>query len=142
MIERAQNSEAVQDAVCMGIDRIREDFFSVVSRQSKMAKEAITYIENNFRKKISERNIIRHLRVSKTWFYKAFRETTRTTFWEYVQRRRLRECINLLKTTDKSLQNVSVESGFTSTRSMHNAFKRYLGKSLSEIKDFEVNLPF
>ncbi len=141
-IERSQDGQAVQDAVCMGMDKIREDFFAVGSRQSKMAKEAISFIENNFQKKLTERDIINHLRVSKTWFYKAFRDVTRTTFWEYLQRRRLRECISLLKSTDKSLQTISVESGFTSTRSMHNAFKKYLGKSISEIKDFEVNIPF
>jgi len=138
LIDRSRDLEELKEAVLLGVEGMQEDFFYFGTRRSKVMKEALSYIENHFRDRISEKDMLQHLNVSRTWLYQAFRKETRLTFWEYVQRRRLRESILLLKTSGKPLNSVAVASGFSSTRSMHNAFKKYLGKPLSEIKELQL----
>ena len=88
---------------------------------------AEAFIENSFRNEITERDLLKHLRVSKSWFAKAFKEKMGLTFREYLCTRRVNEACLLLRTTEYPLPAVARKSGLGTERTLRRAFKRVLG---------------
>lgn len=78
-----------------------------------------------------------HLSVAQT--NRKIKEKTGLTTEQYILKYRLEKALDLLRSTDKSIREIAFAVGFREAAHFSNAFKRYFGKSPSQIR--RDNLP-
>lgn len=72
--------------------------------------------------------------VSEANFIRSFKATFGETPHRYLQRRRIERAMYLLRTTDRSVTQVCIESGFSSLGSFSRTFRDIVGVSPSEFR--------
>ena len=97
-------------------------------------KSALSYIRYNFKEKITLNETARFLHVSPNHFCKYFHKKVGVPFQEYLLTLRLKYACNLLQTSDKSITEICLESGFSSPAYFSRAFKKHFGKTPSAFK--------
>lgn len=81
-------------------------------RQSDRMKEILSYIHEHFNQKIVAIDIANHLNISRSECFRCFKHFMNKTLVEYVNEYRLRRSTILLRETEKSIIDISVECGF------------------------------
>ena len=72
--------------------------------------------------------------VSESNFIRSFKATFGETPHRYLQRRRIERAMYLLRTTDRNVTQVCMESGFSSLGSFSRTFSEIVGESPSEFR--------
>ncbi|MBR2500468.1 MAG: helix-turn-helix transcriptional regulator [Clostridia bacterium] len=79
-----------------------------------VVKTAIEYLENNF-DNTTEEDVAKYCNVSYNYFSYVFKKTMGKTFSEYITYLKLREAEKLLLSTDKSITEIALCSGFSTS---------------------------
>lgn len=107
-------------------------FFKYASLSDAVAK-AISYIKNNYNKKIYIKDVADHTCLSKYHFEHIFKKETGLTFINYLNFYRVSQAKkHLMK---NSILNVCYDTGFNSVSNFYKIFKRYTGTSPKGYKD-------
>lgn len=85
---------------------------------------ALDYIRSNYTSDISLSSIATLLHMSPTTFSKRFSQSMKITFSEYVMQKRIHHAIHLLEKTNKTVLDISLESGFNNMANFYKAFKK------------------
>lgn len=94
----------------------------------------LSYIQKNFRNRITLQEVAAHCHFSPTYLSKCFHESVGITFIEYVQKQRLEFAAKLLVNTNVSITEICYESGFASLSTFTNSFKKMYALSPSEYR--------
>lgn len=94
----------------------------------------INFVENNFKKNISLRDISALLGYEYHYTSSLFRKLFNMSFNEFVNLYRLEAAIGLLENDFERLVDIAYESGFQSVRNFNNCFKKNFGISPTEYK--------
>jgi len=95
------------------------------------------YAEN-----ITAKSTAEHLKISTRQLSRIMLSNFGCSFKELLTHARMSQAIILLKTTDKTISQISTEVGYNSTKLFYSAFKKYYGCLPSEIKaDASKSLP-
>ncbi|HEY5583067.1 MAG TPA: AraC family transcriptional regulator [Ruminiclostridium sp.] len=86
-------------------------------------EEAITYIQNNFKNKISIERLSLDVNLSTFYFSRIFKRETGYSPYEYIIMTRLNEAKKLLKETILSIKEIGFSSGFNSESNFVSCFK-------------------
>jgi AraC-like DNA-binding protein/quercetin dioxygenase-like cupin family protein len=86
--------------------------------------KSIEYVQQNLSSKIEEKEIVKALGYNQAYFCKMFKEIMGQTFVEYILYLRISEAEKSLITTEKSITQVSLESGFNSLSYFNRVFKK------------------
>jgi len=62
-------------------------------------------------------------------FQSQFKKLTGQTFNHYLQNVRIQKCCQLLRTTDKSVQQTANEVGYSDMKFFHSLFRKITGNS-------------
>lgn len=100
--------------------------------QTLQLAAAIEYVERHFREKISSTEVAALCQLTPFQFSRAFRETYRLTFQEYLLRYRVREACRLLKNPEAEISEVGYLAGFNDPSYFSKIFRRYMSCSPSE----------
>lgn len=73
--------------------------------------------------------------LSRAHFIRSFRATFGETPHRYLQRRRLERAMAMLRESDRSVTEISLEVGFASLGTFSRTFREVLGASPSEYRD-------
>lgn len=92
------------------------------------------YIEKNFQRKLLLQEIAEKEGLSLHYLSHFFREHTGMSFREYLNRKRLDYACGLLRSTNKGLLTVSIESGFSDVRYLNALCQRYYHCSAPELR--------
>lgn len=92
--------------------------------ENKIILEAVKFIENNFKNKITLQDISDKFFISKNYLCKLFKIQTGFTFCQYLNITRLKESKKLIK-KGFDLEHISYECGFSSHAHFSNNFKKY-----------------
>jgi AraC family transcriptional regulator len=87
------------------------------------------YIEANFAKNLSLRELGKISNLSSTHLIAMFKQMTGQTPFSYLISRRVREAIHLLRTTDMPISQVALQVGFSDQQQMSHVFRRKLGRT-------------
>lgn len=91
--------------------------------------KVLDYVQKHFTKKISLNFLSKEFGISKTWLIKCFSDATQMTVIEYKLSLQLNKAKNLLVSTNKSIEQISKECGFSSANYFGMIFKKHVGVS-------------
>lgn len=94
-----------------------------------LSAKIVLYIQKNFKNNISLKQMANEIGYSYNYLSSYFKAQFGCGYAEYVNKFRLEEAVRMLKRTDKSITQISFESGFTSIRNFNDVFKKEFGIS-------------
>lgn len=97
--------------------------------QSIRMQPAITYIAEHYKENIKIGDVSDILGVSETHFRRMFEDSFSMSPKDYINLIRIQKACELMKTTDLSMEEVSLEVGFISPSTYTRNFKKYLNIS-------------
>lgn len=92
--------------------------------QDRYLTEVLTYIESNYSGQITLGELSKIALLSPNHLCKVFKESTGTTISEYIQRLRLEKVCELLRTTERTLSDISAEVGYRDESFLRRLFKK------------------
>ena len=92
------------------------------------------YIDENLDTKLTLSALAERCFYNPSYFSRVFKDKFGVSLMEYIATRRVEHAIDLLASTDFTLEKVAEESGFSGTAGLYHAFSRYLGTTPSEYR--------
>lgn len=92
-------------------------------RYSGPIKEAMDYIEANFRAELTLKEVAKHVHLNPSYLSTLFKEEIQLSFSEYVTRMRLQQAKNLLLTTNLTITDIAEQVGYHTTKYFIKVFK-------------------
>jgi AraC-like DNA-binding protein len=102
---------------------INDSAHKSLSKQTMM-KEAVNYIRENYRYTVRMEEMASHLKISSSYLSKLFRECLNTSVLQYITQFRLEKSCNLLETTNWTIHQIALESGFNDEKLFRTYFRR------------------
>ena len=93
--------------------------------------DLIDYLDSNLYKKISIDELSKYFNYNKDYLMRLFKRELGLTIIEYLNRKRIYQCLLSMKDNNKSITYLSIEYGFYSLEYFSEIFKKYLGVSPS-----------
>lgn len=120
------------DSLCHMLQEIVETYsecmFPNISSQNKESiKKAITYISEHFNTPLTLEEVAEHVHLHPAYFSTLFKNTTGTSFKNYLNRIRIEESKLLLSNTDYSIIDIAIAVGFEDQSYFSKVFKKYTG---------------
>lgn len=97
-----------------------------VSNNQSFIKNVITYIQNNYSRNITIDDIANNSNMSKGHFERSFKKHFKMTPFEYLIHYRITKSLELLSTTNKTISEISLDSGFNSFSYYSKCFKQIM----------------
>ncbi|MBB6636067.1 AraC family transcriptional regulator [Cohnella thailandensis] len=91
--------------------------------------EALRYIELHYGDRVTLKDVADQVYMSAGHFQNQFKRLTGQTFNQYLQNVRIQKCCQLLRTTDKTVQQTANEVGYSDMKFFHSLFRRITGSS-------------
>ena len=95
-------------------------------------EKATAFIDANIEKNLSINQICKSINISKSVLYKTFHDYFGCTVSDYIKQKRIEKSTKLLKKTDLSIEEISIQVGFSSASYFSIIFKKQ--KGISPIK--------
>jgi len=92
-------------------------------------REILNYIEQNFRSNISVEDIATFLNLDRSHVNKIFKSNMGTSLRGFLVKYRINKACDLMRTTHKSIGEISLMVGYTNTFNFSRAFKTVMGMS-------------
>lgn len=112
-------------------DRYNQSPFSIFQGQKdhsdEPVKQAQTYIENNFRQKITVDQLAEMVSVGKRSLERRFKKATANTLYEYAQRVKIEAAKKHLEMSSKKITDIMYEVGYSDTKTFRTSFKMVTG---------------
>lgn len=120
------------DSLCYklqeAIDAFTDCMFEhVPGKNSEVIKKAIKYISKNFADPITLDDVSNLVHLNPAYFSTIFKQSTGSSFKEYLNMVRVEESKRLLSNTDYSLIDIAIATGFENQSYFSKVFKKYTG---------------
>lgn len=99
------------------------------NKPRRMIEPALSYISENYTQEIRVSQLAASCAMSESYFRKVFLAIMDMPPLEYLNRYRINRSINLLRTTDATVLQIAIQTGFPSIATYNRNFRRYVGKS-------------
>lgn len=104
---------------------------------SSIIHEMITFIEINYRQKLSLKDLAQEVGVSDYHLNRTFKERVGLTPRQYVEKVRIEEAKKLLLTTNATNTDIGYQVGYESLSSFYRAFHKQAGCSPKEYRQYD-----
>lgn len=94
---------------------------------NRNAEKAVRFIHENLEQELTVESISRGIGLSKSTLYKQFHECFQCTVSEYINARRVDRSVELLISTDLSVEEIAQKVGFSSASYYSRTFKKQIG---------------
>lgn len=110
------------------IDVFTECMFNYLpSKSNEITKKAIRYISKNFSRPLTLEEVAGHVHLNPSYFSTLFKQSTGSSFKEYLNMIRIEESKRLLSNTDYSIIDIALATGFEDQSYFSKVFKKYTG---------------
>ena len=128
----SQSNIRTLDELCYRLQETVETFTECVfnyipSKNNDIIKKAIQYISQNFASSITLKDVADHVHLNPAYFSTIFKQSTGSSFKEYLNMVRIEESKRLLTNTNYSVIDISVATGFEDQSYFSKVFKKYTG---------------
>ncbi len=100
--------------------------------QVSMAAHLIDHMENHLSEPISMDALATHARTSRARLFANFKRETGMSPNDWLQRRRIKAATELLRTTNRKLEDIAIACGFSSAPYFCHVFRKYTGTAPGE----------
>lgn len=104
----------------------------------KYVYNSLTFIHDNFNKDIMVKNAADHVGISSDYLTRHFKMILGVTPIEYLKTYRVAKASEFLKTTDKSVSEISRETGFSDISHFSRQFKQVTGLTPSQFRKEKI----
>lgn len=122
----------IMDALVQGSSRRREIQGGKLSKF--YAREAVAFIEQNYAQPITVEDIAARCNLERSYFGKIFKDTMGESPQNFLIRYRMSQAAQLLVTTNLSVGDISVRTGYPNQLHFSRAFKKTYGVSPREYR--------
>lgn len=110
------------------IDVFTDCMFNYIpSKGNEITKKAIRYISKNFVQNLTLDQVADHVHLNPAYFSTLFKQSTGSSFKEYLNMVRIEESKRLLANTDYSIIDIALATGFEDQSYFSKVFKKYTG---------------
>ncbi|MBD2860746.1 helix-turn-helix domain-containing protein [Paenibacillus oceani] len=95
---------------------------------------ALHYVHVHYADKLTLESVAAHFHISAPYISRLFRENTGQSFLEYVHQLRINSAAMMLINTDKSVTDITFDTGFESIRTFSRVFREIIGQSPREYR--------
>ncbi|MFI3212777.1 MAG: AraC family transcriptional regulator [Eubacteriales bacterium] len=106
-----------------------EKFTNISKREYRIMAQASEYINENMNRFITVGEVAKNLHISEPYLYKIFANIIHISPNAYMKLLRAKKAKLLIETTDKSLNDIAEELGFSTYYYFSNFFKKVYGQS-------------
>jgi DNA-binding response OmpR family regulator len=99
------------------------------STAQRFVRRALAFMQAHFAEPISREDIARHIAISGNYLTDCFRQVLGITPMTYLTRYRIQRAQQLLDTTDLTITDIALETGFSEISHFTRTFKREVGLS-------------
>lgn len=129
---KALQTTSSLDNLCFRLQETVETFTDSVfnyipNKNSDLIKKAIQYIAKNFASPISLDDVAKHVHLNPAYFSTVFKQSTGSSFKEYLNMVRIEESKRLLSNTNYSVIDIAIATGFEDQSYFSKVFKKYTG---------------
>jgi len=103
-------------------------------RNMERLKEAITYIESNYRERLTVGATARVAGMSPYYFCRMFKHAVGRTFTEFIHLYRIGQAETLIRTTGLPISLIAERTGFGTVQYLDELFKRYKGCTPTQLR--------
>ena len=107
---------------------------SVYNGNSKIVSNAIKYVNSNYSKRISLKDIEDNMHVNSSYFSSLFKNEMGITFISYINQVKIDYACNLLKDSTLSIIDIALEIGFDDQSYFTKVFKKQCGMTPKEYR--------
>ena len=107
---------------------------SSLKQKNLRVERIISYIDANFETQIRLQDLAEQENLSPTHFSHLFTSLFGVTFQNYVNIKRMEQCIRLMPNKEKTLLEISYESGFSDPKYMNRMFLKHYGVTPKEYR--------
>lgn len=93
----------------------------------KITDKILKYIEENYNKKISLKQLSKECFYNPSYFSKLFKECFGKTLSEYIIGKRMDKAMQLFQTTEDSIEQISYNTGYNDKKQFYKHFKAHTG---------------
>lgn len=105
-----------------------------LKQKNLRVERIISYIDANFETQIRLQDLAEQENLSPTHFSHLFTSLFGVTFQKYVNIKRMEQCIRLMPNKEKTLLEISYESGFSDPKYMNRMFIKHFGYTPKEYR--------
>ncbi|MDQ0874627.1 YesN/AraC family two-component response regulator [Paenibacillus sp. V4I3] len=96
-------------------------------RQLHYSEKIMNWLEGHYSEEISLDKLAEHMHISKYYVSRIFKQETGSTLMEYILARRIKQACLLLNTSNKGIEQISIEVGMNNFPYFCQAFKKLVG---------------
>lgn len=127
------------DMLCYRLQEIVETFSKSMfhhspSKNSETIKKAMKYISTHFHTNILLEDAANHVHLHPSYFSTLFKQSTGSSFKEYVNLVRIEESKRLLANTDFSIIDIAIAVGFEDQSYFSKVFRKYTGMTPKQFR--------
>ena len=120
------------DELCYSLQEILEAFTanmfeSIPDKHHDVVRKAIIYISRTFSENITLEDAANHVHLNPAYFSTMFKQSTGSSFREYLNMVRIEESKRLLANTDYGIADIAAATGFEDQSYFARVFKKYTG---------------
>ena len=113
----------------------RKIFVKDDNKDNRIPQEILDYINQHFNEKISLKELSQRCFYNPAYFSRLFKKAFNMGFTDYVMDVRLRQCCELLKSSDYTIEKIIEECGFSDRNTFYERFKNKYGCTPSEYRN-------
>jgi AraC family transcriptional regulator, melibiose operon regulatory protein len=117
----------------------RHSLTSVPETSLTKIEQMACYIALHYTQKLKVEQIADHVKLNPNYAMNLFRKAFGTTLINYITLHRISHAQRLLTTTDKSITEIALQSGFLSISRFNDAFSRACGHSPREYRNHHIH---
>nr|WP_275984142.1 AraC family transcriptional regulator [Paenibacillus hamazuiensis] len=95
---------------------------------------AVQFIHDNYMAPLTLETVAERVQISPRQLQRIFREMTGGTFSEYMEQVRLTQICGELATSDRTIEQIAYDNGFSSSNYLHYVFKKKLGTTPTQYR--------
>ena len=117
------------------VETFSESMFNYTpSKNNELAKKAVLFIAQHFNEPLILEDVANHVHLHPSYFSTLFKQSTGSSFKEYLNMVRIEESKRLLANTDFSIIDIAVATGFEEQSYFSKVFKKYTGLTPTQFR--------
>ena len=134
LLEKPARCEKPVTVACLPLSVFPRESASRPAPASDLLKRALRYIAKNAAKGISTRDVATALGVSQSLLSLRFREYANYSVMDAILDARLKKVCDLLSSTNRSIQDITVAAGFRNANYLKDIFRRRFKMTMSDYR--------